>query len=320
MKRIALLLVLPFLAMSLFADEITGASTTSELFVQISSLPEAKVGFTQEFKFPVLRLDNPLVSGNNIRFSLTAEVTPVSMNGIIQTVFSPVAFLEFNTGGRIGAGWPVKLFGSYIYGTGLNLSSASGKEKYDGEAFDALLLKFFIGGTFQFDFAAIFPGDWHHVVVLSHHEVFYHHNTRAEGGQPWYYENDDGENRNGWNYFGNIVLGYQMPIFLSMVAFMAEMELYLYDGDGMNGVSRIVWGDDLVRWKFSNILNFQITDQLSIALITQLRTRRNFTNFDEKYAKKHKQTFMHYQSRMLNTSDKLRLEFYRVAAILSYKF
>jgi len=321
MKRIALLLVLPFLAMAVFVDEISGTESSSELYLQISTLPEAKLGFTQSFKIPVLRLDNPLMSGNNIKFSLTGEITPVSMNGVIKTVLTPIAFLEFTAGGLIGTGWPINLFGGDLYGTGLNLSDA-GFEKYEGEALDALHLKFFAGGTFQFDFAAIFPGDWNHVVMLTYHEINYFHNTKALAGQGWYYEADDGENRNGWNYYGNIVLGYQMPqkpIFLQMIAFMAEMEQYLSDfenGAG-NKVDRGIWGDDLIRWKFANILNFEFTDQFSVAVITQFRTRRNFTNYDEHKAN---EPYMHYQNRILDKNDPLRIEFYRVAGIISYKF
>jgi len=321
MKKIALLMILPFLAMSVFADEIIGAETTSEVYLQLSTLPEAKLGFTQTFKFPFLSLDNPLMSGNNIKFSLTGEITPVSMNGSFKTVLTPIAFLEFSTGGLIGGGWPLEL-GGWLYGTGLNLpkfnvSDNGFYEEYKGGALDAIHLKFFAGGTFQFDFAAIFPGDWNHVVMLSYHEINYFHNTSALAGQGWYYEADDGENRNGWNYYGNIVLGYQMPkkpIFLQMVAFMAEMENYLTD---IEGVDRGIWGDDLIRWKFANILNFQFTDQFSVALITQFRTRRNFTNFDEH---KDNESILHYQSRILDKDDPLRLEFYRVAGIISFTF
>jgi len=322
MKRIALLLVLPFLAMAVFADEISGTESSSELYLQISTLPEAKLGFTQSFKIPVLRLDNPLMSGNNIKFSLSGEVTPVSMNGEIKAVLTPIAFLEFTAGGLIGTGWPINLFGGDLYGTGLNLSDLTGNEKYEGEALDALHLKFFAGGTFQFDFAAIFPGDWNHVVMLTYHEINYFHNTKALAGQGWFYEADDGENRNGWNYYGNIVLGYQMPqkpIFLQMIAFMAEMKQYLSDfEDGAgNVVDRGLWGDDLIRWELANILNFEFTDQFSVAVITQFRTRRNFTNYDEHKAK---EPYMHYQNRILDKDDPLRIEFYRVAGIISYKF
>ncbi|MCL2186411.1 MAG: hypothetical protein FWB86_11265 [Treponema sp.] len=305
MKKLAFFFLLPLLAMPLLAQDY---ESSRELMLQVSSLPEAKLGFTQTFKFPFLQGDNPLTENNNIALALTAEVTPISLNGIFKAVLTPVAFIEITAGARMGAGWPLNLFGSDIYGTGFNTIGVNKESKYDGSPFDALLWKVNIGGTFQFDLAAVVPGDWNHIVFLSYHEINYHANTRAKNGEAWYYENDDGENRNGFNYFGNFVLGYQMPIFLNMVAFMAEMDLYLYDGD-----NRKDWGDDLLRWKFSNILNFKITEQFSIALITQFRTRRNFTNFNED------KDDLHYQERILNTANPMRLEFYRVAAIVSYK-
>jgi hypothetical protein len=153
------------------------------------------------------------------------------------------------------------------------------------------------------------------VVFQTYHEINYHGNSRAKNGESWYFEADSGENRNGFNYYGSIVLGYQMPIFLSMVAFMAEMDLNFYDTPG-----RTLWGDDLMRWHFANVLQFRITEKLGAAIITQFRTMRNFTNFDLNEAKKADAPMMHYQNRILNTSNPLRLEFYRVAGILSYSF
>jgi len=316
MKKIAVFFLLPLLAMPMLAaQEIT---SSRELVLQLSTLPEAKLAFTQTFKFPFLQGDDPLTANNNVAFALSAEATPISLNGLVKAVLTPVAFIELSAGARIGAGWPLNLFGSDIYGTGFNSIDNNDEAKYDGSPFDALLWKVNIGGTFQFDLGAVIPGDWNHVVFLSYHEINYHGNTRAVNGEAWYYESDDGENRNGFNYFGNIVLGYQMPIFISMVAFMAEMDLYLYDGvPSESGINRNLWGDDLLRWKFSNILNFSITDQFSIALITQFRTRRNFTNFDEN---KNDYNAVHYQKRILDTSNPVRFEFYRVAAIVSYKF
>ena len=315
MKRIALLMVLPFLAVAVFAGDISDAESSSELQLQISTLPEAKLCFTQSFKFPFLQADNFLMDSNNIKFNLKAEITPVSMNGQFKTVLTPIAFLEFTAGGLIGTGWPVyDFFGGDLYGTGLNVNenvNENGNEKYEGEALDALHLKFFAGGTFQFDFAAIFPGDWNHIVFLTYHEINYFHNTNALKGQGWFYENDDGENRNGWNYYGNIVLGYQMPqkpIFLQMVALMAEMKQYLTDIDN---VDRGVWGDDLIRWELSAIFNFQFTNQFSVTFIGQCKTKRNFTDETKD---------MHYQNRTLNKNDPLRIEFYRVAGFVTYSF
>jgi len=315
MKKIFLIFTLAFLSVPLLFTQESGVTSSSELFLQISTLPEAKIGYKHNFIFPVFQGDNPLTSGNNLKLDLTAEVTPISLNGIIQAELTPIAFLKFTAGVRLGAGWHINLFGGNLYGTGFNLINTDKSELYKGGAFDALMLKTYIGGTFQFDLAAVIPGDWNHVVMQTYHEINYHANTSAKNGEPWYFESDDGENRNGFNYFGNIVIGYQMPIFLNMVAFMAEMDLYLYDNvQSLNGKNRESWGDNLIRWKFSNILNFQVTDQFSIALITQLRTQRNFTNY-----KKSDEPQLHYQERDLKTSDPLRFEFYRVAAIITFK-
>jgi len=307
MKKIIFFLSLTFLALPLMALDETGASSSSELVLQISTLPEAKLGFTQRFVYPFLQGDNPLTENNNVTLALTAELSPISVNGLFKTVWTPIAFFELSAGARIGAGWPINLFGSDIYGTGLNLSGSSGEAVYDGSAFDALLWKVHIGGTVQFDLAAVYPGDWNHIVALSYHEINYHGNTSAKANQAWYYEADDGENCNGFNYYGNFLIGYQMPIFLNMVALLAEMELYLYDTPG-----RSIWGDDLIRWTFSGIFSFEITEQFGVAVLAQFKTRRNFleSNWED----------LHYQSRTLNKDDPLRLEFYRVAAAITYRF
>jgi len=323
MKKLVLILLMVLLVQAVIAEDI--AESKSELVLQVSSLPEAKLIFNQSFIFPFLQADNALMSGNNIRFTLTGQVTPVSLDGILKTVFTPIAFLEFSAGGLIGTGWPVNLFGKDLYGNGLNLSvennEGENKEVFSGNGFDSVLLKAWAGGTFQFDFAAIFPGDWNHVVMQSYHEINYQSNSKASAGQGWYYEADEGENNNGFNYYGNFILGYQMPLvpYLKMIAFMAEMDLFLYDTPGRN-----VWGDDLIRWHFANILQFSITDNFGFGIITQFRTRRNFTNYIDADAKQlrkdHGTPLMHYQSRILDTNNPLRVEFYRVAGIFSYTF
>jgi hypothetical protein len=175
------------------------------------------------------------------------------------------------------------------------------------------------GATIQFDLAAVFPGDWNHVVFLSYHEINCHGNTAAKNGEAWFFEADDGENRNGFNYYGNFVLGYQMPIMLNMAAFLTEMELYLYNSPA--GLDRKIWGDDLIRWTFSGILNFALTDQLSMTLLAQFRTRRNFTNFDssKQDGSQADKDEMFYQKRILNTGDPMRLEFYRIAGVFTYR-
>jgi len=327
-KFFILLLVAAFFTPAVFAQEEEhagvvgsvefakpGVQFISELFLQLSSLPEAKIGFNQHFKFPVMQGDgsNPLFKNNNIDLVVSTEVTPVSLDGIVKAVWEPIAFLQFSAGSRFGSGWSINLFGGDLYGVGFNLADENGEAKYDGSAFDALNWRVFGGGLFQFDLAALVPGDWTHVVVQTYHEISYRANTRAKNGESWYYENDDGENRNGVMYFGNITLGYQMPkrpIFLNMIALQAEMEMYFYDEPGCER-----WGDDLMRWRLAPVLQFSFTDNLEVFLLVQFKTYRNFKNYN--YGKNEN---VYYKNRELDTLNPVTMKFYRVAAAIVYKF
>ena len=305
-KKIVLLFALILTAHIITAQDESEVTASGELFMQISSVPEVKIGYTHRFIFPFLQGGNPLTEGNNINLSLTAEATPISVNALLNAVWTPIAFIELAAGGRVGSGWHLKLFDDDIYGIGLNVPGAGGKAEYEGSDFDALLWKLHFGGAFQFDLAAIFPGDWNHVVFRTYHEINYHANTRAKKDQSWYYEGGDGENCNGFNYYGNFLLGYQMPIFLNMIAVMTEMDLYLYDTPG-----RKDWGDDLIRWHISGVLNFKISEKFEIMTAVQFRTRRNFIQQDWED--------LYYRFRTVDTSNPQSLEFYRVAAVLTYR-
>jgi len=309
-KRIAFLFLLPLLAQALAAqDESDSAwynTFSRELTLQVSTAPEIKLGFTQRYSFPFLQGESPLTAGNNIGAALSAEITPISLNAIAEVVLTPVAFFQLAAGGRIGTGWNMNLFGSDLYGIGLNGPDVIGNSVNDGGAFDGLLWKAQAGATVQFDLAALYPGDWNHVVARSYHEINYKGYTRAKAEESWYFENDSGENINGFNYYGNLLVGYQMPRRFNMAAILAETDLYLYDTPG-----RDTWGDDIVRWTLSGVFGINITPQMDLTLIAQFRTRRNYleSSWQDLY----------YRYRTIDSSSPTRLEFYRIAAVLSYR-
>jgi hypothetical protein len=281
-------------------------SRSTALNFTVSSIPEAKFGIKTNFTFPFLQGNSFLTENNNISIDLGAEISPVSLNGLTELVWTPVAFFQVVSGGRIGSGWNMRLFGANIYGIGINRRRPDGTTEIDGTGFNGLLWSLKGGAVLQFDMAALFPGDWRHVVFHSYHEINYAAYTAAGSGDSWFFENDLGENRNGFNYYGNYLIGYQMPIFLNMVGLMAEMNKYLYNTPGGE-----LWGDSLARWTFSLLCNFTISDKWSAALLTQFRTMRNFTpgTKDADF----------YQDRRMSDSFSRRLEFYRVAAVMTLK-
>ncbi|QQO07580.1 hypothetical protein [Breznakiella homolactica] len=232
-----------------------------------------------------------------------------SRPGKTELAFTPKrkALSEDGLSAKASSGWPLHIAGKDIYGIGIRKRADRHGAEVISEPFDGLIWNLHAGGTLRFDLAALVPGDWNHVLFQTFHEINYREYTAASATDSWYFENDDGENRNGFNYYANVMLGYRMPVFLNMAALMAEVDMYLYDTPG-----RELWGDDLGRWVFSGLLNFKITDRLSAAAIVQFRTRRNFTTETREYE--------FYQDRRLVTSGaKQRLEFYQVAFRLTFK-
>ena len=303
---------LVFIPALLQADE--GIKLGTDLGLQLSSRPEAKIGLTQSFTFPFLQGSSPLTLGNNIKTAVTAEATPISLAGITQVIWTPIAFLELVGGGKLGSGWNIPL------GKGLGLNVPVGvynpeaprEAEVIGRAFDGFIWNAWGGGAFQFDMAAIIPGDWNHVIFRAYNELRYSAYTRAGPSDSWFFENGDGENRNGWTWHGNMVLGYQMPLspVLDFVGLMAEMHFNLYNTPG-----REFWGDNLGLWIFSSFFNFSFTPRFSTTLVIQMRTRRNhgITDFENR------DQLWYQDLELLNDGGPQRLVFYRTALILSYK-
>jgi hypothetical protein len=302
------------------------AERSASLSLQLSSLPEAKLSAGVQYLFPLLRdagplAGSPLTAENNLSAALRGEISPVSLNGAIEAVFTPIAFFQLAGGFRLGSGWNITLGDNEIHGLGLNLPKiarrsealarpmAERTSEIKAYPLDGLVGKGYLGGAFQFDLAAVYPGDWHHLVFRTYHEIHYQGYTKAIPGESWVFEAVSEENRNGFNYYGNYLLGYRMPLALNTVGILAEMDRYLY-GSPHGGY----WGDELGRWIFSLLFNFTVTGNLETALIIQTRTMRNYRDGERTNSSRY-----YYQYRELDTGNPLRLDFYRIAAIFTYK-
>jgi hypothetical protein len=303
-----ILLLSFFLAFPLCAE--TDVKSETSLSLAITSVPETKLTFSQIFTFPCLQGDNPLVKDNNVKLGLNVNMTPISINLLGNVVLTPAAFFELSAGGMLGSGWIINLFGSELYGIGLNRPNDQGHTSVDGSSFDGFFAKGQMGGAVQFDLAAIVPGKWNHVVFRSYHEVGYKMYSRAEKGDSWFFEKDFGENQNGWNYYGSYLAGYRMPIMLDTVAVLAEIEKYLYNTPGGDQ-----WGDSLGRWTLGLMTNFTFSKNFSSTLAAQFRTLRNYTNYT--YGDNDN---VFYRNRILDSDNPRTLSFYRAVLLLNYRF
>lgn len=291
-----------FAAGSLSAAD--GVTTGLKLDCTATTIPEIKRTLTGEAKIPFLAGSGALTADNNVKVRLAADLSPSSVGASFETVWTPIAFAEIVAGASVGSGWNVSALGA----NGLRKNERDGlhDNKLTGGPFDGMVWSVRGGAALQGDFAAIRPGAWNHVVFRTYHALQYRALTSADSEESWLYQGDFGENRNGWNYYGNYLLAYRMPLKLNLVGLLFEEDQYLYDAAGGD-----FWGDDISRWTFSMMGNYSFTDRLSLTLIGQARTMRNFVGDTGDYG--------FYQDRELDKDDERHIEFYRAVATLSYK-
>lgn len=271
---------------SVMAEEPVPSST--QLSLTAATTREIQATIAQDIKV----LDN-------LKIKLSASISPVSVNTSLGASWLPFPFLELAVNSTVGSGWNIPI----AEGLRINQRQGVNDNELVGTAFAGLVWAIEGGSAFQFDYAALVPGDWNHILFRTYHGLEYRAFTAADAGVSWLYQGDEGENRNGWSYYGNAFLGYQMPLFLNLVGLLAEGDLYLYDSPGGTG-----WGDDLMRWTFGAVMNFTLPGSSGLTIIGQANTVRNFTSETRDYG--------FYQDRVI-TEDPVRLQFYRVAAILT---
>ena len=304
---VAVLILAPLSAAEDGSKEKSKVKYSTNINVAIAWPLEAKLSVAEIIKVPFLNFNTAFTRGNNIAFKLRADISPVTLEGKFDIVWTPVAFLELYGGASIGSGWSIitnSKLGS-IHGLSFNTANATGKTTIIPINFTRAFYSGNFGGAFQFDLGAIIPTDWTHVIARIDQYFLYRGIIDADLSASWVFQNDDGTNRNGWTYFGSYVLGYQMPLPLKLIAFQIETKKTLFRGVRA-GLDKSDWGEDRFSVVFGPILNFKVTDMFTITLIAQLKTVHTYNSSDDT---------LFYQYRTINKGIADKVKFKRVAVI-----
>ena len=234
---------------------------------------EIQLLLTHRIRVPFLVGSGALTSGNNVTFSFTGALTPVSTRLETRVNLTPIAFLDLFAGAMAGTGWDIGLFN----GMGLN---ADGTGDPESASFQGMVTKSWIGGTFQFDLAAVVPGDWLHVVTLISPKLQYAWFSGADKGEAWMWEADDGENFNGFMFLGTYFLGYQMPLRLDTVGLLVETEQNLGYVKDLDAEVATDWGSEHVQITVSPVFSFTLSESGSLAVLFQFRRERLYSEGD----------------------------------------
>ncbi len=280
MKKIVSLLLVLLVAATLVAQ--TTGSGSVKLTAAYGSGIEAKLDTAYQLKIPMLVQDGPLFSGNNLKVKANLGVSPIAGTFTLDAVLTPIAVAEISLGGGIGTGWDFNLMSLEGLKLGTSIGSPLISNSLEGFYYTGKL-----GAAFQFDTGAIFSGDWMSVVIRTYHELNYKAYSEAEKDVAWEFENG-GALVNGFNYKGEYIVGYQMPLMVNLVG--AQLETYAYNLlDGPTGLF----------YDVGALVNTQINNQFSVLTAVQ------FTNYTKD------------DNRVITKQE---LGFKRVAVIASYAF
>lgn len=261
---------------------------------------------------PFLQGENALVSGNNVKFKFNISAAPVAVYSTISAVLTPIAFLNMELGGTVGTGWS----GLGFTGIGNNVDG-----EIDTSAFPGVVAEFFTSGTFQFDLAAIVPGDWTHIVTQINGQIKYSMFSTEEAiaGEPWCWLADSGDNLNGWTFNGTYFLGYQMPLTINLVGFLVTTTQMIGNNSEASSLAgpdgNILtlddngWGSDFVEIDFGPVVNFEFNEHHSLTLLIQLKTGIDYSD-DTIF-------FTYYQDRV---AEDTYVKLNRIACSYTYSF
>ena len=273
---------------------------------------EFQVFLKHRIKMPFLQGESGLVADNNIQFNFDLYASPVAAYTKASLTFTPLAFLNFNAGGTLGTGWNAGIFN----GIGNNINGDIKEISLPG-----VVTELFSSATFQFDLAAVVPGEWNHVVTQLNGKFLYSRfsTDEAKAGLPWQWLADSGENLNGWEFKGTNFLGYQMPLIADMVGFLCETSQLIGDASllstmaGRDGEPSTTadngWGSDFISVAFGPVVNFTFNKHNSLTVLAQFKNGRDYT--DETIFNQY------YQNRVYEADF---VEFDRIAFSYSYKF
>jgi hypothetical protein len=232
---------------------------------------EAKYSLKLSTQHPFFESDHFLLKDNKVTTTLSMEASPVSLNLAGITSWEPVPFAKVDLGAATGTGWTLLGFN----GLGRNFENEADLRQ---EPASGLVNKVWIEPALQFDWAAVQPGDWNHVVAFSSASFEYRTFTGAGSDDvAWEYENDQGANLNGWRRLENYLIGYQMPLDLNLIGILATSEqLITHKNDST--VANSGWGSDFKIWNFGPMGIYKLSDSSRIINLVQWRTEQGYTD------------------------------------------
>ena len=246
---------------------------------------EAVAEFDAAYTLPFLRGDDEFTADNHVTFNMGLEISPITVAPVASITVSPIAFLELAIGGTAGTGW-----NAFDLFQGMAAYNETKPEYKDMTPFAHWYLYGWGSACLMFDLAALWEGDWHHVVATATYKAGYQKLTGTDS-DVWLWQETDGM-ASGWVYEQEYFVGYQMPLKLSMIGVGTTLSGH-YESSDFGDYSSNYKGDFMTIdiWPMAEI-TLDKKDKLYV--LFDFQSRRSFR---EKYKGEEYEPLMTYSGR-----------------------
>ena len=232
------------------------------------NIPVPYAQFVAMYTKPLDFGDNPIFSGANIAFVAGPTLTPITFDTQAGIIFTPSPILNIGLGATAGTGWAI----AESHGIGL-YNPAAGKY-VQSLTFTVWRYSFCFQTNFQFDFGAIFPGEWTHIVITANEQLYYQGNTAAKKYDLWEWTGGI-DYVNGFNQSGNVMLGYMFPEKKFRLIGLALAWQSLLDGSDY-GIYAKNFDGDFVNLVLGLQAMIYLNDNNQLAISSSLSSQRAF--------------------------------------------
>ena len=143
-----------------------------------------------------------------------ASLKPANILGDFNLKLTYIPFVNFIANTTLGTGWAYPSLNFYGIAENKNVNNLQViKPLY----FSKLFFKVQGGVELYFDLNSKIESEWANLILKTSHTINYMALIPSKNTDFWFFDNDDGENRNGARYTGTYSIEYNMPLYLNTI-------------------------------------------------------------------------------------------------------
>ena len=267
---------------------------------------ETELNYPLNFNFSIshfLKFYRPNTESKYTELEFKASLKPANILGSFNLKLAYIPFVNFIASTNLGTGWACPSLNFYWLAENKNVNNLQViKPLY----FSKLFLKAEGGIELYFDLNSQIESEWANLLLKTSHTINYKALIPSKNTDFWFFDNDEGENRNGARYTGTYSIEYNMPLYLNTirVELISHKNLYKPLPFTKNKAEQL-W-----TFELKNELFFKASEKTRIKLQAVWKTAPIYYNYKDE---------AHFTQKIINSKKNIDLFFESVAISLIFK-